>query len=135
MQYSIDGKIFYQVIEGFTYFPAPSLTGISPKNIPTTASFLYINGNNFRSDFSGSNLICKISNQKFPAKFINTKQIKCLLNNNIKFKINSGQYKFAVYLSLNGQDFLHFNNLFINFYNILAISPLDGPISGNSIVL
>ena len=124
--YSFDnGKHYFPIIEGFTYYPQFFLYTISTNFLPKSQeTSLVFKGFDLMGNFSNANLTCRIKNQYFKAIFMSMTHAKCLFKNFDKLNINKKSHKnFSVEFSENGEDFYEKKKFFVNFYDLSNVNP------------
>ena len=135
-EYTLDGKNYFVIPQNFYHYPSPNLAEKATHTYVSVTSKggFYVYGNKFRQDFSGANLTCKVDNQILKAKAINTNTLFCEISH--EFKYSAHKDKYAVYISLNGRNYLPdnsvVNNHFVSFYGIKNFGPSSGPVKGDS---
>ena len=132
--------------EGFFYYQQPTIDSIYPKTGPSTGETIFhVFGKDFRDDFRGANLVCKVGSCLGKGEVISDKEMKCYFENlpveQVEFKekedgtkVKSGN---SIQIALNGVTFTKQNpKLAINTYSIEEIAPVSGPIeTGTTIVV
>ena len=131
--------------DGFYYYIQPTIESVFPLTGPSTGKTLFhVFGKNFRDDFKGANLKCKVGSCIGEGKVISQSEMKCYFDNlpveQIEFtekedgtKVKSGN---PIQIALNGVSFTKKNSkLAINTYSIEEISPVSGPIEYGTIVV
>ena len=130
----MDSKSFYIISKGFVYYQNPSLSKRkSISYVPLDSKGFFVLGNNFKSNFSGADLSCKINKQILKAEYFNSNKLFCKLNK--KFKYDSLNDKYKIYISLNNENFVpepSINNNFVIFFKISKFRPQSGPTTGKS---
>lgn len=128
---TLNGIDWRDFLSGFYYYVQPNITDIFPQYGPSKGnSLVKIFGSNFRNDFPGSNVGCKIGNNYGRGRVINDGQIECnvksmpllVSNNTMNFSIGLNNYSFI-------QETSNFN---FTPYGISVISPSSGPFEGNT---
>ena len=132
--------------EGFFYYKQPTLDSIYPKTGPSTGkTTFHVFGKDFRDDFRGAKITCKVGSCIGEGEVISNKEMKCYFDNlpveQVEYtekedgqKVKSGN---PIQIALNGVTYTKKNPLLsINTYSIKEISPVSGPIeSGTTIVV
>ena len=131
--------------DGFYYYIQPTLDSIYPKAGPSTGKTIFhVFGTNFRDDFKGANITCKVGSCIGTGEVISDKEMKCNFDNlpveHVEFtekkdgtKVKSGN---PIQIALNGVTYTAKNpKLTINTYSIQEITPVSGPIETGTIIV
>ena len=132
--------------DGFYYYKQPTIDSIYPKTGPSTGNTTFhVFGKDFRDDFRGADVKCKVGSCIGEGDIISDKEMRCNFDNlpveEIEFtekedgtKVKSGN---PIQIALNGVAFTKKDpKLAITTYSVQEISPVSGPIeSGTTIVV
>ena len=131
--------------DGFYYYIQPTVDSVYPLTGPSTGKTkFHVFGKNFRDDFKGANLKCRVGSCVGEGKIISQNKMECYFDNlpveQIEFtekedgtKVKSGN---PIQIALNGVSFTNKNpKLAINTYSIEEISPVSGPIETGTIIV
>ena len=131
--------------DGFYYYIQPTVESVFPLTGPSTGKTIFhVFGKNFKDDFKGANLKCKVGSCIGEGKIISPTEMKCYFDNlpveQIEFtekedgtKVKSGN---PIQIALNGVSFTKKNpKLSINTYSVEEISPVSGPIETGTIIV
>ena len=131
--------------DGFYYYIQPTVDSVYPLTGPSTGKTkFHVFGKNFRDDFKGANLKCRVGSCIGEGKIISQNKMECYFDNlpveQIEFtekedgtKVKSGN---PIQIALNGVSFTNKNpKLAINTYSIEEISPVSGPIETGTIIV
>ena len=131
--------------DGFYYYIQPVIDSVYPKTGPSTGNTIFhVFGKDFRDDFRGADLKCKVGSCVGEGKLVSPTEMKCFFENlpveQIEFtekedgsKVKSGN---PIRISLNGVSFTKKDDkLAINTYSISEISPVSGPIETGTIIV
>ena len=132
--------------EGFYYYKQPTLDTVYPKTGPSSGKTIFhVFGTDFRDDFRGVNITCKVGSCFGVGEVISDKEMRCHFDSlpveQVEFtekedgqKVKSGN---PIQIALNGVTFTKKNpKLSINTYSIQEVTPVSGPIeSGTTLVV
>ena len=131
--------------DGFYYYIQPTIDSIYPKTGPSTGNTTFhVFGKDFRDDFKGADIKCKVGSCIGEGEVISDKEMKCNFDNlpveEVEFtekedgkKVKSGN---SIQIALNGVAFTKKDpKLAINTYSIQEISPVSGPIETGTIIV
>ena len=140
-----NGKDEVEFKDGFYYYIQPTIDSVFPTTGPSTGkTTFHVFGKNFRDDFRGADLKCKVGSCIGEGKIISETEMKCYFDNlpveQIEFtekedgtKVKSGN---PIQIALNGVSFTKKNpKLVINTYSIEEINPVSGPIETGTIIV
>ena len=130
---------------GFYYYIQPTISSVFPLTAPSTGKTIFhVFGQNFREDFKGADLKCKVGSCIGKGKVISNTEMKCYFDNlpveEVEFtekedgtKVKSGN---SIQIALNGISFTQKDpKLEITTYSIEEISPVSGPIETGTIIV
>ena len=141
----LNKKDLIEFKDGFYYYIQPTIDSVYPLTGPSTGNTIFhVFGKNFRDDFRGANLKCKVGSCIGEGKVVSNTEMKCFFDNlpveHIEFtekedgtKVKSGN---PIQIALNGVSFTKKNSsLAINTYSVEEISPVSGPIETGTIIV
>ena len=141
----LNKKDLIEFKDGFYYYIQPTIESVYPLTGPSTGNTIFhVFGKNFRDDFRGANLKCKVGSCIGEGKVVSNTEMKCFFDNlpveHIEFtekedgtKVKSGN---PIQIALNGVSFTKKNSsLAINTYSVEEISPVSGPIETGTIIV
>ena len=141
----LNKKDLIEFKDGFYYYIQPTIDSVYPLTGPSTGNTIFhVFGKNFRDDFRGANLKCKVGSCIGEGKVVSNTEMKCFFDNlpveHIEFtekedgtKVKSGN---PIQIALNGVSFTKKNSsLAINTYSVQEISPVSGPIETGTIIV
>ena len=131
--------------DGFYYYQQPTVDSVYPKVGPSSGKTIFhVFGKDFKDDFRGAQVTCKVGSCLGKGEIISEKEVKCNFDNlpveELEYtekedgtKTKSGN---SIQVALNGISFTKKNpNLLINTYSIQEISPVSGPIETGTIII
>ena len=131
--------------DGFYYYKQPTIDSIYPKTGPSTGKTIFhVFGKDFRDDFRGAKISCKVGSSIGEGEVISDKEMKCnfteLPVEKVEFTEKEGGEKVKsgnpIQIALNGITFTKKNpKLLINTYSIEEITPVSGPIESGTIIV
>ena len=141
----LNQKDLVEFKDGFYYYVQPTIDSVYPLTGPSTGNTIFhIFGKDFRDDFRGADVKCKVGSCIGEGKVISNKEVKCFFDalpvEQMEFtekedgtKVKSGN---AIQVALNGVSFTKKDTkLTINTYSIEEISPVSGPIETGTIIV
>ena len=139
---SVD-KIHFK--DGFYYYKQPTVESIYPKTGPSTGKTIFhVFGKDFRDDFRGAKIACKVGSSIGEGEVISDTEMKCnfteLPVEKVEFTEKEGGEKVKsgnpIQIALNGVTFTQKNpKLLVNTYSIEEITPVSGPIESGTIIV
>ena len=131
--------------DGFYYYQQPTIDHVYPKAGPSTGNTIFhVFGKDFKDDFRGAKIVCKVGSCLGEGEVISEKEMKCKFEilpiERVEFtekengtKVKSGN---PIQIALNGMTFTEKTpNSIINTYSIEEISPVSGPIESGTIIV
>ena len=141
----LNKKDLIEFKDGFYYYIQPTIQSVYPLTGPSTGNTIFhVFGKNFRDDFRGADLKCKVGSCIGEGKVVSNTEMQCFFDNlpveRIEFtekedgtKVKSGN---PIQIALNGVSFTKKNSsLAINTYSVEEISPVSGPIETGTIIV
>jgi len=127
--YTLDGEIWAQVIQGFTYYQQPTIDSIVPKFISENGGKLRVQGQNLVANFYGATPVCKIDDNIVTAEYAGANEIDCVFDT-VTFNNEDNHY---LQISLNNASFTNkTQDTQINIFKVSSMKPPAGLIEGGT---
>ena len=130
--YTLDGKDWHRMVQGFAYYEQPVVSQVMPAFMPKEGGRVTVKGSHFINDYHGTQLTCKIGDNVAVANLISESEADCDFKN-LNISPDEEQY---LQVALNKVSYTNkTSDTKMDIFQVTSITPQSGVLEGGTQVI